>query len=178
MGDGGWGETLAFLGEARFDDLLLPGRIERGHRFPIVRPWSFDVYLTADLGCLHLRLSDGHGSLDLTVTPQVVPDADWLEDDEEFVLSSAEPQLLGFGRPVRCTGARYWTNGESDLGAGRVRCLELSFGSADRLVFDAMRIDGIRIGTGGAAELWLDADIVGGPFTEHTWQAAGCTGEG
>ena len=169
VGRGRWDETLAFLQQAHFDDLFLPGRVERDHPIPVVRPWFFDTYLAADLGCLHVRLSDDHGSLQLNVIPEIVPDQDWLDGDEELVLTSIEPQLLGGSlRPAQCTALRYWTNSQSDLDQGLIRCIELSFGDLNHLVLDAVWIDGIRIGTHGAAEHWLDhqADRT---LTEHRW---------
>ncbi|MEV0245428.1 hypothetical protein AB0H76_02435 [Nocardia sp. NPDC050712] len=164
-----WDEMLAFLRQARFEDLLLPCHLDRDRPIPLAAPWFFTAYLATDLGYLQVRMSDDHGSLLLSVTPEVVPEEDWVQDDNELILCSIETQLLGSVLPARCTGLRYWTNGESDLARGRIRCLELSFGDQTQLVLDAMRIDGIRMGTAGDAERWLD-DMAGGPNTVHEWR--------
>ncbi|GAA3195020.1 hypothetical protein [Actinocorallia longicatena] len=174
MHTGRWNQTLTFLREATVKDVLLPGFVHRDGPVPIIRWWFWTVYLASDLGYLKVKMSDDHGSLLLSVMPELELDPELFEEeDDEVMLISGDAPLLGSTlQPSRCTSFRYWTNSESDLEAGRIRCLELVFSGENRLVLDAMRIDGIRLGTADVADRWLSCGFgstPGDPPAEHRW---------
>ena len=176
-----WSDVLAFLQTARFVDLLLPGWIDRSGPLPVCRPLTlaFGVYLQAESGLIQFAAVNGNGGLRIRLANQIEYDADLRNDpDEELAAASVGDHYLTAAGSGRCTAMRLFTNNESVPEDGIFRAVELTFEAAYTVFFDPFWIDGIRLGTGNTADLWLAEDRsprfreLFGPLKETTWLPA------
>ncbi|WP_051366095.1 hypothetical protein [Hamadaea tsunoensis] len=151
-----WSDVLGFLETARFDDLLLPGWIDRTGPFPVHRLLGFDAYLKAEGGLVRFTSVNNHGGLHIRLAGEIEYDEALRDDpDEDLVAASVGSHYLAASGPVRCTAMRLFTNNEAVPEAGIFRAAELAFDNGSVVFFDPFWIDGIRIGTTAAADLWL-----------------------
>ncbi|MEV6872290.1 hypothetical protein [Amycolatopsis sp. NPDC051128] len=170
-----WETVLAFLQEARISDVLLPGWVDRSGRSAVLRPLASTVYLESDSGYLQLSAVNNCGGLRFRVVEEIEYESYLTEDpDEDLVAASVGTHYLGSRTDVPCVGMRLFVNDESDPERGIYRAAELMFEGAE-ILFDPFYLDGVRIGTSGTADVWLE-DHRGeqmtarfGPLREVRW---------
>ncbi len=169
-------DVLAFLETARFEDLLLPGWIDRTGPFPVHRPYAFDACLQAEDGLLQFTAVNNNGGLHIRTVDEIEYDEALSGDpDEELLAASVGAHYLSTSGPVRCTAVRLFTNNESVPDEGIFRAAEMTFEDTYTVFFDPFWIDGIRLGTGNTPDLWLAEhrsprlQEVFGPLKETIW---------
>lgn len=169
-----WSETLELIGRSRFTDLLVPARTGRSGSRLVVVPLFDEIYLELEGGgFLQLASVNSHGGL--SVRP--VDDIDYTtfayddEPAEDLLLISLASQYFHGWETIECGAVVYTVNEESDLDRSIVRGLELLVSGGQRLFFDPMDIDGIRLGNSGTYDAWNDRHQIG-PWTtrSHTWK--------
>lgn len=172
-----WSDVLTFLETARFDDLLLPGWIDRTGPFPVHRPFTFDACLQAESGFIQFTSVNNNGGLHIRVTDEIEYDEELRDDpEEELLAASVGAHYLSASSSVRCTAMRLFTNNESVPNDGIFRAAEMTFEDTYTVFFDPFWIDGIRLGTGNTPDLWLAehrsprAQEVFGPIKETSWR--------
>lgn len=172
-----WSKVLAFLETARFDDLLLPGWIDRTGPFPVHRPLTFDAYLQAESGLMQFTSVNNNGGLHIRMVDEIQYDEAFRDDpEEELLAASVRAHYLSASGSVRCTAVRLFTDNESVPEDGIFRAAEMTFEDTYTVFFDPFWIDGIRLGTGNTSDLWLAEHRsprlreVFGPLNETFWR--------
>ena len=100
------------------------------------------------------------------------------DPDEELVAASVGAHYFTTSGSVRCAAVRLFTNDESVPGEGIFRAAEMTFEDTSTVFFDPFHVDGIRLGTGNASDLWLAEHRsprlhdVFGPLKETIWLPA------
>jgi hypothetical protein len=90
-----WSDVLAFLETARFDDLLLPGWIDRTGPFPVYRPFTFDACLQAESGLIQFTSVNNNGGLHIRMVDEIEYDEAFRDDPEvELLVRQSEIVIL------------------------------------------------------------------------------------
>ncbi|WP_067968510.1 hypothetical protein [Nocardiopsis trehalosi] len=166
-------DVFAWVGAARFRDVVAPGYIERDCAPPEFRPWGDTVALAADEGYLRLDSVDSHGRLRVGVAAELtVPDPIREEGLEFAVASQGDQFLFDASSAYACGRVRYVTDAESDPAEGIVRCAEFTFNGRHTVFADPEWHFGILLGRAGAYEHWWNHHHAedGHRFTERTWR--------
>lgn len=155
--DSWWQDTLAFIGKSQFNDVLVPGIVERDRATPRVLPLFNDVYLEGNHGYLRFSSVGSYGGLRLQMVDSIEFDADLLEELQgDYTTVTLTAQFFGEQASVQCPTATYFTNSESDLENCIVRAIELQFTGGEAIFLDPWCTQGIRLGTAGTITRWLN----------------------
>jgi hypothetical protein len=173
-----WSDVLDFLETAEFDDLLLPGWIDRTGPYPTLQPLLFDACLRAENGLIQFTAVNNSGGLHLRLVDQIDYGDRRDDPDEELAAASVGAHFLSASHSLRCTAMRLFTNNESIPDDGIFRAAEMTFADTYTVFIDPFWIDGIRLGTGDASGAWLADhrtprfEELFGPLQVTTWQPA------
>ncbi|MEV5575287.1 hypothetical protein AB0L06_35060 [Spirillospora sp. NPDC052269] len=171
-----WRDVLTFLESVSFDDLLIPGWVDRTTSPPTYRPSDFDVYLRADTGLLEFSSVASRGGLRIRLTEAIVHADD---PDDEWGALSVGGHYLPPSDSARCTGMRLFTNDQSVPEDGVFRAAEMTFADTYRVFIDPFWGDGIRLSSGATPDSWLaeqrspDHEGIFGSLREFSWEAPG-----
>lgn len=115
-----WTDVLAFVENARFVDLLLPGWIDHDGPLPVCRPLTFRACLQAESGLIQFTLVNSNSGLHIRLVDQIAYHEDLRSDpDVEIAAASVgDHYLAASGHPVQGTAMRLFTNHESVLRTG------------------------------------------------------------